>query len=864
MANEVYTKLQFTDIFTGEVREITNILQGFTLTENANDTMDSGTIIFLDSDPKPLREFSLVRIPYKPLQVDSPYKELVVAMDNSVQRVKIEGKEDYKHTVGLVEKTAILEKILVPNLMLTNPNDTLLTQLDKAIANALPKCLDGNYLWGDPKLNQVILLLSAELKAIVGSRKGEDFRFSGANMKEILEEMLSPLGIFPIVSSLTTDSDGILRIEVGYKDPNVIIGDGSFGTAICTEMKNDICDFGGRIITIASGAIPSNACVESSIRAKAQGEDLTSDNLFLSLKHPIENLLKVYLYADMTALISTDTDSIRQSVLWTTHYTFGFDITDMFVDSEYFELLKMTEKQKHIPYIRGEKAIDLNNQYKVYLTTKSVFHSEVNERIKALIIKNQETIKTNHSSEITNKEGNNSFTNKLSKSWSGNNVQITINSGNGIDLREAKAYFSVEYIPRLDYLCDIGKPDCHNAKEAILGMYDSQSANSPDPQRLGTNLLGKITRIGKDIVCKDDKVYSYADLKPLQTSIDEKYIIYQRDLSIFDRFIKARYYMAEGYNNYSAKISVKRERQIYKIPLAGVECIIPTKSYIYFSDTEPTRYLPHLNTLALKKIANALVGISGEVIDRALIKVYYANGGTENGVFELPTASFAGGNTFGCKMSFMDNYSSGYSYNKAGEKTWYGVAKKAAVSINPYCDANGEFRRIAYMLMSGRSTTTDSLLNALPVTSESYYSEANRMSWLRTTAYCKDKEQSISIQACFELLSSDNDKIITGEKLSACNGLFVKGVDKPYLYISNARYSRNEIFRVKGERSNTQISELFDVEVDNSVVALRYKSSNNVCVAWAIGDEDGNLLLAVNGSLVQNNKIYISSDILLS
>lgn len=859
---EKYTKFTVTDIFTGESKEISSILQGYTVTESANDTMDSGMMIYIDPDPTPLKPFSLVRLPYKPSEEDSLYKELCVCQDNSVERVKMPGREDYKHHVTLIEKTAILEKIIVQNLMLTNAGDTLLVQLEKACKNALPGCLDNST---DARLNPIKITLSDSLKSRVGDCAGEDFGFDCANMKEILEEMLSPLGIRPVVSELIPGMT--LEIAVDYEDPNGIYQYDAFKWRIGTETTNDIREFGGRISAYVNNALPTEPCVEKDIRAKAQGDIQNSDNLFLSVTHPIEDIKSVKATTAFNIQMEIDVDfgngkTIGGEVYFDAKNIIFYDISEHFLDSEGYELLSEENKKLYVPYTRGEKLIDINKRKKYWIIETDQFlsihktalekqDSEIVEYVKA----NIKIIKNNYANNFNIQYGFEGLDINYIIPYDWKVGKVDIGEITKPNLNET--VYQISYIPRLDYLCDIIKPNCHNAKEAALAMFDGQTASSPDTRRLGTALLGKITRIGKDIVCVDDKAHLYSGLKPLKTCIDQKYIIYQRDMSIFDGFIKVRYYMTEGYNNYSVKVGIKREKRIYNIPVAGSECIINSKSYIYFGTTEPTCALPHLNTNALEKMANALIGKKGgEFADRVLVRTT----GEQSKYFELPIAGYAGGNTFGFKSSFLDNYTSGYSYD-SGDRDFFG--KKAV--FNPYCDKNGEFKEIQYALMSGRENKTAGVINALPKSAPSYYGENNKLTDERMFAYSKDRSQAISLQADFVLLadSASADKIIIGEKLAQSNGVFSKGIDNPYLYLSNRTYARNEIFRAKGERQLLALNggiKRFVVEKGNSFVKLVYSSLNRKCSAWAIGDEQGNLLLAVNGALKNGDTVYISSD----
>jgi hypothetical protein len=381
-------------------------------------------------------------------------------------------------------------------------------------------------------------------------------------------------------------------------------------------------------------------------------------------------------------------------------------------------------------------------------------------------------------------------------------------------------------------------------------------------------------------------VQGHHQLYPLMTRFVggafDDYVIWQREYSVASQNIKVRYSLTKGFNRVATKLGVKRERRIFAIPTASEDCPLLIKHYAVFSTSVPAQddglkglfslsasggqyYKSFAQNLICNGERDSVKAIENIVFSTPEAKTEIEGNKTlnEGQVIMLPCVGYSSGKAINFVAQPLDNYSAGYQLGKRVKfSLWGGGGTK--ILYTPYCDQSGESESFKASLMGEipdsaievNTTTNTTALQDLPVITGGAFIPSYGIARDVQINYYKDRTQRPVFFFNIECVPSKAEygKIVIGEKFSQENFLLAqnKGKATPlYLYLSDETYNEWDTL-CKGTKKGLAGSWLYSEMLSSPyVLTLKTNMANttNEGNAWAIGDADGNLYLAVNEKL---------------
>ncbi len=812
--------------------QVIPVIQGYGGTDTITDDLETMVVMYDSENIEGFEPFDIATI-----QIPGLNKNMIVAEDTAttIQRKPVK----YRHTITLIEPTKYLEKVTTPAMSFTKKDDTLIQQLEKLLYKVE---ITTTY---SPRFT-----LSLDLKSRLANVPGEEFFFEPNNLRNILDEMLSVVGIRCKIKVLTTYD----AIYIDYVDQNKIGNKIEEIKAVTRTMTQNIEYLAGNIETYVNNSLAKVSIMHPSPNGwdsfRTTEPTLNTNNCQMMFKFDIEDIktLIVKLQAVYEIAFKDKDDEekliVRQEVL-------EIDISDYVLPKEIYDLLDedssnpregIKTKKNTIYYERGQSIINPNPTYKVLFFTREVFENMVAN----YMYNNPNAFPYYDSEDNFVYEPYFAFLDAI-------NTPI-------IDV-----LFKAEYIPYIDAHSKIGKQNITNPILAKTSVYDNQSEKVIDLNRFGLNLYGKINKIGNKELTIDTTVNSFDKLFNVG-DIYNDYVVVSRTYQIFKEFIKVQYKLSKDYNNISERIAINRERRLYNIPIENLKRDIFIKDYILASSKAlviPSNKKSLLNNAGLNAFLQTLNGPFSRKLFAAIVQTKTKNN-TSFGPFELPFYSYAMANTLHFKTKFLDNYSVGFSVQAKNGQILGG--KK--VIHNRYVDDIGECEELTMNLVNGKDFIVDfntqiAIAKTLPKTNLSYYNNfiiSNEKSYKIKKDAFEHLEITYTIEArpCID----DYNKIIIGSAFLGKNDLYdriIKGGIK--VYVSNVAYLPLENQKIK-PNSTLASNATIAVNPNNTITINNLNSyiTENTS-SWAIGDDDGDLYLACNDINQQIIYFYSSNDL---
>lgn len=806
------------------------VMSGAAFSYRVTDELDSATIAFIDDKKIPYKPFTVCGIQFDNSDNTTTTEKMLFAAD-SVETYAKQAKK-YKHTVTLAELTKILEKFIVPNMVLTSRTSTFYNMLVNAVAKVNSYILAGNYK----------LILDPTLYSEISDVAGESVVMSRATSREVFDRLFSIVDSRVVVSDII-ENEGIKEIYINRLNLNDITHvNYNTNTPVFRGMSNTSETYCGRMISFVSNATPQSYTRQIDTFKVKYGENVVgTDNRIMSLAWPIEYAVNFLLqYVGNISYRFLRVEGSESYFVETTFNASGIfvDAITRFVDKEYWDTLAQTEQEKSLYYERGVESIDVSRTYKPLLTTKTTFSKIVTDIFNTYIANNWATINPDRDNPLRS-----------------STFQSTIDKNYSLD----NAIYDLTYAPIIETELVVDK-DIDSEDDEGFTIIDNQSDNIIDIERYGKNLLGKVLRTGNDELYIDDVVYSYDNILPVLSEINynvsesitediREYVIYRVDFQVMTRYAndatsnwyKVRYYLSENYNNLAEKISLNREKEIYEIPLAGYKTTIlreNTKDMDTFPITEISKPITlstyFAETLCNYTEANSLLG---KPISHC--QAVTSIGVVHNTVAHaLPVLSHTDGNSIHFVARFYDNYSAGLSIGTTHSIfDWIGGKK---VVYNPYVDTQGE--AIQFRVSLGYlNSPTAAAIQALPVYNEglNYIKSIDTSQVLQ---FPKDRSESITFNLRYKVKATDHSFITS---------LFLKNnraVSKaiPALYLWTDADTNYKITDTKCRGTMQGVVEnYFTLASYSNTVGIKTNNSAD----WgnfAIGDASGNLYYANN------------------
>ena len=636
-----HTKITIMDKATGEdivaLDTVTGTVgvcvAGMPYVDVIDDSLDSFTFVLKDYQRrKPFKPFSFVTYEVNDgISVDTT--KLFVLFDNvqSYSRTR----KTYQHTVTCVESAKILEKTKIFNLNLTNLNDTLLRQFEKACVNAEP-----THSAGEIGVTSRYSL-SQGLTDFLNGKPSHDFYFSNTDFRSVLDTMLAPYNARATVDNIVFEAGNITSIQIGYipmdivKDVTPEWTEAEQGEILAEELENDGQNYAGKIVARGYNSISR--------------EPMTFTDTFKSANATISDATAAIFFPFP---ISDKGISSLKLLLPYDEWHVYVDVTRWIITQEEYNLLPQDSSNDSVPtranrlaFSVGSSQMDCGTMYKAFL---GIFNLSV---MKKVLDQAVTALKPNY-------------------------PKISVPS-DWWDLT-----FICSYYPIIDTVADIVKPGTYDKDTILMGIMDSQTEQLLDIERHGKKLHGLIKRTGNTEYVVDVKAKYFSRLLPIMSRIDlpnaeddeEKgYVLYKREYAVYDNFINCRYYFSKDSNAIQTNAGVNRERHIYDIPLEADEAPLVVKKYLLFSLDAPSERTDGaemssfaysaLNTLIGKNCASNAKNWKGQLKyllfqSKGKTKSYPEDDGQR---FVLPICSYAIGKCMNFEAKTLDNYSVGYS-----------------------------------------------------------------------------------------------------------------------------------------------------------------------------------------------------------
>lgn len=804
------------------------VLNGDTYSWRADDTLDSGTLLFVSSDKMPIAPFTLAQVNFQGIETVYMW-----ACDDKVTVYTKGTSPTYQHTIVLGELTKILEKLEVQGFV---SSDNGYANLNEELVRFVDNY---NSIYAD-KIK--LLHNSPSLITKLQNSAPENFTMKSSTVREILDEMFSAINSrVEVTACYVNASTGEYTLQIGAFDLNAI-SSGAIADAdiMGIESENSADNLAGRLVSEVENAQSPNAIrVVDTMKFKYGEGMVNSQNRIISLPYAIEYPIEFYLIYQGEIQL----DMLFQSGSTSERITADRDISgvnmnalDRFVDSEYYDTLaNQTIKNGYLAYQRYSTEIDVSGTYKALFITRSNLETVLKEVVKKWVTDNKTALEAEYSQRL------------------GGTVTIYPDSTIIYGTFSAdKIYYDLTYQARIDGMVMAFK-NTDQRYGNQLAIYDNQSDSVIDIERYGGNLAGKIRRTGNDELFIDCNYQSYSSIQPLLSEITldgTKYVIYQVDFSRFyngeNYNYLVRYYLAKDFNNLNERIGIRRQKRIYEIPLTGYRTILPRVHTISISKTSASG----TNTDIVDEFVDTLARPQAErwrkrKIENAKVVVDDFTGGM-NKTFTLPAIAYGAGQTVNLITKFYDNYSAGLSVsNTHSIIDWVGGKK---VLYNPYVYNNGKAYDfdVSFGSFATRSAQGIEKQPAQPTTPETLSTVVNDY-----FDYQKDSAESLTFQ---EIINIKADGVILGKALTGVNTMTVDAPPdlKIWATTESDKYQQGDT-KCRGAIVTGGITAITQ-SVRTQIQVSFSGTKHNI----ALGDADGNLYVAVNGNFNGQMQFYLT------
>lgn len=435
--------------------------------------------------------------------------------------------------------------------------------------------------------------------------------------------------------------------------------------------------------------------------------------------------------------------------------------------------------------------------------------------------------------------------------------------------------FRVRYVPNYTGRFQVDKVDLSDVDTATT-IIQNQSETILDTSRVLDKSFDDLQIRGNKITeTLEAQIFSLNDIKNIGDYTSQGLIITKKELIAHPESIDVKYQFSKDYQQVSDFLGLTTPIKLFDIPNKGQTLTrnILYKEYIEISkDTSPpTNTLPLITTIGIETFMNTITQTPTATYNKPILAMAFFSEDTilykdddETDVplssldrIIIPVISTAGGNS-------LHFYAEFDSPNVVGDQIirqdgiFQPFARPTLRSVQ-YTDNQGLLNEFKFKLVNSY-TGDPELYPVVPNVNITDVLIGENNFTLKKDA---SNNLSITYQLMLEASQKDKDDIIVGQRLLKRNNLIEdKGdvfPDTLSIYSSDERYNRNDNRYVKGIKetlvSYTTVRNNLDIEIELS-------QSLNTAKSWAIGNEEGDLYLAINqlnqaGVLTPTTKIIM-------
>lgn len=715
----------------------------------------------------------------------------------------------YTYNISLVSEAIKLQKIVCPNLGITQPIG--ITQ--KTIKDKLEEYYEVYIKPQYPELS-----LSQELLDLTANVIAPEHLFGRPTMYEVINSLLIKIGCCA----------NIVNHEITYKRLD------DYGNAIDISKlhyENDtqnLNEFANRLDIEVENAVSKqvNYSTPAGISLRAEsGAILNDDNMEIILDKPIYDMKDKAVFAYFPIVHVDQAGNLINA----TKYKRKYDITDHIVEKSVYETY-LASNQAGVIRDKGYKR-------------NALYYVAGDNKIQGLTYSEKTWLQIDAWTSLYN----------ILYQQVESNYVIAFTEGN---VRE-NVLFKVEYKTSDRFRLSVEKEAEHNAT-----LIDSQNEKQIETETFGKAEQDKINRLGnKEIIIT--ATYKTVDTIPNLGDYIDEYVLAQRELVYYDNFVLFKGYLYKNFvrkNMFYGLNSKKRFTQISDEYVARNEIL----NYdLTFSSSEPATSNKYLSRFILQPLSN--YGYEEEIYPEfAKYMLFKFKDKNNNDIVKdgyiLKTASaYACGKTNILSVKMEDNYSAGLQVT---EKATGGSLQKYARYVDDY----GEFKSFEIEIRSNdkydffENGTGDyidfenfkPIADALPYISE-YNSGSLNSNYLMDDSKIiyKDNREQFSLSINFNF--KDNQEVIIGDIAMFTGFVLNKAEDLRFCYSTREYYELGDKKGLGEETtmliSNTNAEEWYTKNKTFNNIKLRTTelSGTQGWKSYGILDKDGNLILGING-----------------
>lgn len=835
-------KVTILDTSDSQNRVTGKVVAGLPITECVDDTLDTFVFTVKAYKRELFEEFDVVEFTVINNGVEQ-IKQMVVASDVSSIYQKQLNPPTYQHTLTIVESTKILEKFKIHNLNLTNVTDTLLDQATKAIQNAVTLVTTAT------REDKCIFTFLRGFRSLLADKPSEDFYFSNTDLRAVMDGILQSNNCRCEVTGITFNEMGdISQIAIGYRSLAAVQEvepewtKEKNGAIVYEELKNSAQDYAGKLYSKGVNTICKNSITVTDM-FKSGNATIDTNNARVMLPYPISEkgfesfIINVYRYK-----LTATTPSFPEYL--------EVDIAKKLILLSDYEVLSAEDQKRYIPFEIGATSIELFQCYKSIIFTKFNLEDILRDILPDTVDEHP---------------------------WLYDIKDYTLNHP-----------FTCTYYPQITTYSEVTKPGVYEKDRMRMGIWDNQTENNLDMDRHGKHLLSLIRRTGNGEQYIDVDADYYSNLLPLMSKIkDTGYVVYKREIAVYDLTCKCRYYLSKDFNAVQTKSGVNRVKHLYDIPLESDECPLIVKQYMTFSKKAPTHEKVD-TTLDGWVLGFAMETLfrgrnSDRVIQYMLFqtvggdgKLYPQNTENENGEFihnvsnnrfMRPCVSYGQGKSINFIASVLDNYSVDYArggyhfsfWGDGGNRMTYSRYVSKETSTVGECNKFSVDLAYSCKILNNPTEHADvynEFINWFPITNIDEYSLATNQPY--EINYIKDRTQKPVFIISFECIPAENEfnDIIIGTAFCRLNILVSQNINERKLYVlkSGRFYDSDDTLDGKDYVEVGDPADYFVVSGASAAISstLSYRNtySGEAYTAWAIADSTTKeILIACNGAL---------------
>ena len=840
-----------------------DLKDGFTIKEEFNETLDSGTVQFAiygqELDKEPFDDVTIFHS--EPNVITNKYLEVDSITDDIYSFTDDLEDSDHLYTMSLFSETKELERITLPSCSVTQPltgtKTSVWTMISRFCGMYLPKIkvYDGDSSSGWSYTS--IFNIDSAVKTKFENVDCPEFQWDNPTLKEVLNDLMSTLDCIVVVKDhvitfydLTARGNAIDTSKLSRMTSNFSSAD--YISELTMFMKNGV----GKHLT---KSYRYQAC-----RTTDESGEITTNNMAITTQKPIYSIKKLKLYYIPTGQDHLHCVDVASRVL---EYDSWRTMSNVTVGSSKYTNLEQWEdangfsarmhRLNYLYFKRGGNSIEnISTSYGGILGTTTNFLGSVYAPTCELLRSMTEGEKT-----------------RLSD----------------VGSRSREIFYEIEYETLYDHAMHFGKniPNHHPENR----VFDNQSNAYVDIQHQSIFEYAKVNRLSNQIKEIYGEYESESEVPLLGDYIGE-YILFSKEVTYYDNKIMFKGYLTKNYilkDYYTGVMAKKRSWAIasqqealtrHEIIKFYVEASFDKKKdEVSFITSTYTGHSQINNSGLIYDLVNVKSlssdAVASYALDKIRIRTYSSSGRVYHPALQQAFAMDSDveilGNSICWTFGFEDNYKAAdyaekedsmytqnfYTYTN-DDGTFTSITIDVVYDIPDYfTDGSGVSYTLPTPYEDGgnetiNSSTRESILESCrskpkvqrltisPQSSDEVYG------FTISRSFVKDQREIFKATIQFEYCSDTPDIIVKPkflEYVRAVNADTNKNIHLRVL--TSGKYSENETQARGAQAGSAYIG--FSVYSDNSNTVYVYQTAYPTGIsAWCIEGSNGEILLAVN------------------